>query len=181
MKINKKQILFFSIYFVVIPFLVLGFKYNYSQYYGRRWHKAYEKDLNNIQKIIQNLEWYQESEKKFPETLSQLWPSQSDVTDPESYMRKQLRCPESKKGYKIVDNKNFSKVNAQGYKKNLPLFIECEKHGNFDETYKKAMIEDSYFRGWQNNSKIYYLIFRNFILKLSIFLLIGSITLYKLR
>lgn len=78
-------------------------------------NKSYSRtELANLKAINDNIASYAVSEGRVVDIIERLWPADSIMSDPDSYIRRQLFCPVSKVPYALASNGKVSQCTVHG-------------------------------------------------------------------
>lgn len=78
-------------------------------------NKSFSKtELANLKAINDNIATYGINEQKSVDVIERLWPANSTTADPDSYIRKQLFCPQTKAPYVISTSQKVAQCTRHG-------------------------------------------------------------------
>ena len=83
-------------------------------------NKSYSRtELANLKAINDNIASYAVSEGRVVDIIERLWPTNSTISDPNSYIRRQLFCPVSKVPYALTVSGELASCSVHGTEDNI--------------------------------------------------------------
>lgn len=102
---------------VVVAILGLLIAIGVPGFLNARNKGRFRSEAANLKAISDNVATYGVNERKIIDDIIRLWPSSPTLSDPSSYIRKQLTCPVNRSAYMI--NSNTSSCTAHGSETSL--------------------------------------------------------------
>jgi prepilin-type N-terminal cleavage/methylation domain-containing protein len=68
----------------------------------------------NLKAVSDNIASYAVNERKSTDSILRLWPSAANISDPNSYIRKQFLCPAAATAYSVVTTSNLGSCATHG-------------------------------------------------------------------